>query len=219
LPGTGGNCTKSAVELTKYAESVGADGALIVTPYYNKTTQDGLFAHYKEIASKTNLPIILYNVPSRTGVNILPATCKKLAQIENIVAIKEASGDISQIAEIASACGDSLQIYSGNDDQIVPILALGGIGVISVISNIAPKFTHNMAKDFLDGSIETATNAQIKCIPLLKALFCEVNPIPVKAGLNMMGYDVGIPRLPLVEMTTAGKDRLHSELLAFNLIK
>lgn len=205
IAGTGGNCTKSVIEMTKYAESVGADAALIVTPYYNKTTQDGLVAHYKSIASQTSLPIILYSVPSRTGVNILPSTCKTLSEIENIVAIKEASGDISQIAEIASTCKDSLQIYSGNDDQITPILSLGGIGVISVLSNIAPNFTHNIVTDFLDGNIKSAIDAQIKCIPLVKSLFCEVNPIPIKAALNMLNYNVGTPRLPLIEMSSSRK--------------
>ena len=150
IVGTGSNNTAQAVEMTKFAESVGADGALVVTPYYNKTTQDGLLAHYKKIAENTNLPIILYSVPSRTGVNILPETCKRLSEIPNIVAIKEASGDISQIAEIAMLCGDNLNIYSGNDDQIVPILSLGGLGVISVLSNIMPEYTHNITEEFFN---------------------------------------------------------------------
>ena len=219
IAGTGGNCTANAIQMTKYAESVGADCALIVTPYYNKTTQDGLVAHYEAIAKETNLPIILYSVPSRTGVNILPATCKKLSKIPNIVAIKEASGDISQIAEIADLCGDELNIYSGNDDQIVPILSLGGLGVISVLSNVAPKFTHQMVQDFFDGNIEESKNKQLKSLKLTKALFSEVNPIPVKAALNMLGYDYGIPRLPLVEMTESKKEILKEELKNFGLIK
>lgn len=219
IAGTGGNCTANAIQMTKYAESVGADCALIVTPYYNKTTQDGLVAHYEAIAKETNLPIILYSVPSRTGVNILPATCKKLSKIPNIVAIKEASGDISQIAEIADLCGDELNIYSGNDDQIVPILSLGGLGVISVLSNVAPKFTHQMVQDFFDGNIEESKNKQLKSLKLTKALFSEVNPIPVKAALNMLGYDYGIPRLPLVEMTESKKEILKQELKNFGLIK
>lgn len=212
IAGTGGNCTKSTIEMTKFAESVGVDGVLIVTPYYNKTTQEGLIAHYKAIASQTNLPIILYSVPSRTGVNILPKTCQELAKIENVVAIKEASGNLSQVAEIVNLCGDELNIYSGNDDQILPVLSLGGIGVISVLSNIMPEFTHTMVKDFLEGNIEKAKNAQIKAIPLIKALFCEVNPIPVKAALNMVGYNAGIPRLPLVEMTKANQEILKNEI-------
>lgn len=212
IAGTGGNCTKSVVEMTMWAESIGVDGALIVTPYYNKTTQAGLVAHYKEIASKTNLPIILYSVPSRTGVNITPETCLELSKIPNIVAIKEASGNISQVAEIKHLCGDNLHIYSGNDDQILPILSLGGLGVISVLSNVYPKDTHNIVYDFLDGNIQKAIQGQLKAIPLIKALFCEVNPIPVKAALNMIGYNVGIPRLPLVEMSDKGKEKLQKAL-------
>ena len=219
IAGTGGNCTASVIEFTKWAESIGVDGALIVTPYYNKTTQDGLIAHYSAIASQTKLPIILYSVPSRTGVNILPQTCKKLSEIENIVAIKEASGNLSQIAEIAHLCKDNLNIYSGNDDQITPILSVGGIGVISVLSNIAPEYTHNIVENFENGNLKKSIESQIKAIPLVKALFCEVNPIPVKSALNMIGYNVGIPRLPLLEMSEAGKEKLKSELLTFGLIK
>lgn len=207
------------IEFTKWAESAGVDGALIVTPYYNKTTQDGLVAHYSAIAKETSLPIILYSVPSRTGVNITPATCKKLSEIENIVAIKEASGNLSQIAEIKNLCGENLNIYSGNDDQITPILACGGIGVISVLSNVAPEYTHNIVYNFLEGKIESAINSQIKAIPLIKALFSEVNPIPVKAALNMLGYNVGTPRLPLIEMSESGKDNLKRELITFGLLK
>lgn len=219
IAGTGGNCTSQVIEFTKWAESAGVDGALIVTPYYNKTTQDGLVAHYSAIAKETSLPIILYSVPSRTGVNITPATCKKLSEIENIVAIKEASGNLSQIAEIKNLCGENLNIYSGNDDQITPILACGGIGVISVLSNVAPEYTHNIVYNFLEGKIESAINSQIKAIPLIKALFSEVNPIPVKAALNMLGYNVGTPRLPLIEMSESGKDNLKRELITFGLLK
>ena len=219
IAGTGGNCTANVIEMTKFAEKAGADAALIVTPYYNKTTQDGLVAHYEAIAKETNLPIILYSVPSRTGVNILPETCKKLSKIPNIVAIKEASGNISQIAEIADLCGDDLNIYSGNDDQIVPILSLGGLGVISVLSNVAPKFTHEMVQDFLSGNVEESKNKQLKSLKLTKALFSEVNPIPVKAALNMLRFDYGIPRLPLVEMTENKKNVLREELKNFGLIK
>lgn len=212
IAGTGGNCTKSVIEMTKWAESIGVDGALIVTPYYNKTTQKGLIAHYTEIAKNTTLPIILYSVPSRTGVNITPETCLELSKIPNIVAIKEASGNISQVAEIKNLCKDELQIYSGNDDQILPILSLGGIGVISVLSNLFPKETHNIVFDFLDGNINKAIDGQIKAIPLIKALFSEVNPIPVKAGLNMVGYNVGIPRLPLIEISEKGKEKLQKAI-------
>ena len=219
IVGTGGNYTANVIEMTKYAESVGADAALIVTPYYNKTTQDGLIAHYSLIASNTNLPIILYSVPSRTGVNILPETCKKLSEIDNIVAIKEASGNISQIAEIASLCGENLHIYSGNDDQIVPIMSLGGLGVISVLSNVAPKYTHELTKKFLDGDIEESTKMQLGSLKLIKALFSEVNPIPVKAALNMMGYDYGEPRLPLIPMSENKKEILKVEMENFGLLK
>ena len=212
IAGTGGNCTKSVVEMTQFAESIGVDGALVVTPYYNKTTQAGLVEHYKVVAKATKLPIILYSVPGRTGVNITPETAKELSKIENIVAIKEASGNLSQIAEIRNLCGDALNIYSGNDDQITPILACGGIGVISVLSNIMPEYTHNIVEDFMKGNIEASVNAQIKAIPLVKALFCEVNPIPVKAGMNMIGWNVGVPRLPLIEMSDKGKERLEKEI-------
>lgn len=218
IAGTGGNCTKTVIEFTKWAESIGVDGALIVTPYYNKTTQEGLIAHYTAIAKETNLPIILYSVPGRTGVNISPVTCKKLSEIENIVAIKEASGNLSQIAEISNLCGDNLYIYSGNDDQITPILALGGIGVISVLSNLVPKYTHDMVYNFMNGNITDAITAQVNAVPLVNALFCEVNPIPVKAALNMLDYTAGIPRLPLIEMSAAGKDKLNKELKNFGLL-
>ena len=219
IAGTGANCTKSAIEMTKYAESVGADGALIVTPYYNKTTQAGLIEHYKKIASSTLLPIILYNVPGRTGVNILPETCKELSKVENIVAIKEASGNISQVAEIADLCGKDLAIYSGNDDQIVPILSLGGLGVISVLSNIVPKETHEIVYEFMNNNISKSLELQLKYLKLIKALFCEVNPIPVTAGLNMIGFNAGTPRLPLVEMSENGKNKLNTQLLNLGLIK
>lgn len=218
VAGTGSNSTLQAVEMTKYVESIGADGALVVTPYYNKTTQDGLAAHYKKIAESTNLPIVLYNVPSRTGVNILPETCKKLSEIENIVAIKEASGNISQIAEIAKLCGDNLNIYSGNDDQIVPILSLGGIGVISVLSNIMPEYTHKITEEFFNGNIKNACKMQLDVIDLIKALFSEVNPIPVKKALNLVGYNYGEPRLPLVPMSEAKAEKMKEEMKKFNLL-
>ena len=219
IAGTGSNNTKHAIELSKYAESIGADGVLLVTPYYNKTTQAGLIAHYTAIAKEIHIPIILYNVPSRTGVNILPATALELSKIENIVAIKEASGNISQVAEIAKLCGDNLSIYSGNDDQIIPILSLGGIGVISVLSNVAPKYTHDIVYNYLNGKTKLALDMQLDAIDLIHSLFCEVNPIPVKAALNMMGYHFGKPRLPLIEMSSANAEILKNNLEAFRKIE
>lgn len=213
IAGTGGNNTKQVIEYSKEVEKLGVDGLLIVTPYYNKCTQNGLIEHYKMIAKNITLPIILYSVPSRTGVNIEPKTCLALSKIENIVAIKEASGNLSQVAEIAHLCGDDLSIYSGNDDQVLPILSLGGIGVISVLSNVMPEYTHTMVQKFLDGYIDIATKMQLDAIPLIKALFSEVNPIPVKAGLNLLGYDYGIPRLPLTKMTEEKESILKNELI------
>ncbi len=219
IAGTGANCTATAIEMTKFAEEVGVDAVLVVTPYYNKTTQEGLVAHYEAIASETTLPIIVYSVPSRTGVNILPDTCKKLSKIPNIVAIKEASGNISQIAEIADLCGDDLYIYSGNDDQTIPILSLGGIGVISVLSNIVPEYTHNMVQNYFDGNIEKSREMQLKSLKLIKALFSEVNPIPVKEALNILGYNYGKPRLPLIPMTKSKKEILIEEMKNFGILK
>lgn len=213
IAGTGGNNTKQVIEYSKKIESLGVDGLLIVTPYYNKCTQSGLIEHYKEIAKNVSLPIILYNVPSRTGVNIQPKTCLELSKIENIVAIKEASGNLSQVAEIAHLCGDNLSIYSGNDDQVLPVLSLGGIGVISVLSNVMPEYTHNMVQNFLDGNVNTATQMQLNAIPLINALFSEVNPIPVKAALNILGYQFGTPRLPLTPMSEEKEKILKDELL------
>lgn len=212
IAGTGTNCTKTTIELSKQAENLGADALLIVTPYYNKTTQEGLIAHYTKIAEATTLPIILYNVPSRTGLNIEPETCLKLSKIKNIVAIKEASGNISQVAKIASLCKNDLHIYSGNDDQILPILSLGGLGVISVFSNIEPKLTHDMIYKYLNGDIETATYIQLKYLKLINTLFCEVNPIPIKYALNKRGFNVGVPRFPLVELTEKNKYILNALL-------
>ena len=216
--GTGSNRTKNAIELTKYAELIGADGALVVTPFYNKTTQDGLIKHYEAIASSTTLPIIVYSVPSRTGVNVTPNTCLELSKIPNIVGIKEASGNLSQVAEIAALCGDNLHIYSGNDDQVLPTLSLGGKGVISVISNIAPKKFTTMVHDFFNGDIEKATKVQLESIELINALFIEVNPIPVKSALNMIGYNFGIPRLPLVELSNKNKLILENALKNYGLL-
>lgn len=206
--GTGCNNTKKAIEMSKFAEEVGADALLVVTPYYNKATQAGLVAHYKAIAESVNIPIIMYSVPSRTGVNILPETCLELSKIDNIVAIKEASGNISQVAKIASLCGDNLDIYSGNDDQIVPILSLGGKGVISVLSNIMPKYTHDMVYEYLNGNLKEATKMQLEVIELIDMLFCEVNPIPVKYALNVMGYNFGVPRLPLTELSKTNQEKM-----------
>ena len=216
--GTGSNRTKNAIELTKYAELIGADGALVVTPFYNKTTQDGLIKHYEAIASSTTLPIIVYSVPSRTGVNVTPNTCLELSKIPNIVGIKEASGNLSQVAEIAALCGDNLHIYSGNDDQVLPTLSLGGKGVISVISNIAPKKFTTMVHDFFNGDIEKATKVQLESIELINALFIEVNPIPVKSALNMIGYNFGIPRLPLVELSNKNELILENALKNYGLL-
>ena len=208
IAGTGSNNTQSVIDMNKKVEEIGVNGVLIVTPYYNKTTQQGLIMHYSKIANNTELPIILYNVPSRTGVNIKPETALELSKIENIVAIKEASGDLSQIAQLANLCREDLNIYSGNDDQIIPILSLGGIGVISVLSNIKPKYTHEMCYNYFNGEIKKASQMQIDAIPLINALFSEVNPIPVKEALNILGYNFGEPRLPLIRMSKEKREIL-----------
>ena len=201
IAGTGGNCTEQVIAFSKKAEVVGADGLLVVTPYYNKATQNGLYEHYKAIASAVEIPIILYNVPSRTGVNILPDTAARLGrEVENIVALKEASGNISQIAEVIQKAEGALEIYSGNDDQIVPILALGGIGVISVLANVVPKETHDIVQLYMDGHVKRAAQLQLKYMDLIHALFCEVNPIPVKKALELMGFQTKYLRMPLTEM-------------------
>lgn len=200
VAGAGSNDTAYAVELSKEAKRLGVDGLLHVTPYYNKTSQRGLIAHFTAVADATDLPVILYSVPSRTGVNILPETCRTLADHPNIAAIKEASGNISQIAKIRALCGDDLQVYSGNDDQIVPVLSLGGIGVISVLSDIMPKQTHEICARFFAGDAAGAAELQLRLLPLINALFMDVNPIPVKAALQLMGWDVGECRMPLVSM-------------------
>ena len=218
IAGTGSNCTQTAIELSKQAEEDGADALLLVTPYYNKATQNGLIAHYKAIAESVSLPIILYNVPSRTGCNILPETAAYLGKnVKNIVAIKEASGNISQVAKLKALAGDSLDIYSGNDDQVIPLLSLGGIGVISVLSNVAPKFTHDMVMKYLEGDHETALNMQLEALPLIDALFCEVNPIPVKAAMNLMGKEVGPLRAPLTVMEEAHQQRLAQAMKDFGI--
>ena len=218
IAGTGSNDTKYAIWLSRQAEADGADALLLVTPYYNKTSQAGLLAHYTAIADAVHIPCILYNVPSRTGCNLTPATLAELAKHPNINAVKEASGSISHVAEIAAACGDSLNIYSGNDDQIVPLLALGGKGVISVVSNVKPELVHNCCKAFFDGDTAKARELQLEMLPLADALFCEVNPIPVKYAMNVLGWEAGECRLPLVEPSEAHKEQIEKALRAEGLI-
>ncbi len=218
IAGTGSNDTQYAIELTKFACEAGADAMLLVTPYYNKATQKGMIASFTAIADASTKPCILYNVPSRTGCNLLPTSVKELAKHPNITGIKEASGNISQIAELAALCGDEIDIYSGNDDQIVPILALGGKGVISVLSNIMPKATSDMCKLFFDGKIEESRKLQLELLPLVNALFCEVNPIPAKAAVAAMGFCENYVRLPLTVMEKANEEKLLSLMRAQNLI-
>ena len=219
IAGAGSNHTSYAVWMSKEAKRVGADALLHVTPYYNKTSQTGLIRHFNAVADATDLPIILYNVPSRTGVNITPATYRELAKHPNIVAAKEASGNISQIAQIAQACGDELDLYSGNDDQIVPLLSLGAKGVISVLSNIMPRETHDICRLFFKGKIAESRALQLKLLPLINALFSDVNPIPVKEAMNMMGWECGECRLPLVSMQPQAKEHLHVLMQEQGLIK
>lgn len=218
IAGTGSNDTEYAVQLSQYAEKVGADGLLIVTPYYNKATQKGLIEHYTYIADRVNIPIILYNVPSRTGVNIAPETYLALSKHKNIVAAKEASGDLSTLLKTRALCGDNLAIYSGNDDQIVPILSLGGAGVISVLSNVMPKETSDICKLYFEGKVKESAELQIKLCDLINALFVEVNPIPVKTALRFMGYNVGALRMPLSEMTEGNLETLKKALKNHGLI-
>lgn len=218
IVGTGSNNTEAAIAASKEAEALGADGLLVVTPYYNKCTQAGLVKHYTKIANSTNLPIIVYSVKSRTGVNIEPKTAYELSKVSNIVAIKEASGDLSQIAKIKALCGDNLDIYSGNDDQVAAIYAVGGIGVISVLSNVLPKETSTMCKLFSEDNFKEGSKMQLKYIELISSLFCEVNPIPVKYALSQIGYNVGTPRLPLTEITEEGKEKVNRALKNLNLI-
>ena len=215
IAGVGSNDTAHCVELCKYAQSAGADALLVVTPYYNKTSQHGLVAHYQYIASRVNIPIILYNVPSRTGLNITPQTLIELAKIENIVAIKEASGNIAQVAQMAHLCGDAIDIYSGNDDMIVPVLSLGGKGVISVVANIAPKQTHALCQAYLDGNTKEALRLQLEMMELIGALFTEVNPVPVKTAMNLLGMNVGQLRMPLYPMLDKNLQTLKTALLNY----
>lgn len=218
IAGTGSNCTETAIYLSKEAEQYGADGLLLVTPYYNKATQKGLIAHYTAVANAVKLPIILYNVASRTGCNITPETAAYLAEhVENIVGIKEASGNISQVAQIAALTKGKMDIYSGNDDQIVPILSLGGKGVISVLSNVAPNYTHEIVAKFMEGEVKESCEMQLAALPLVHALFSEVNPIPVKAAMNLMGKEVGPLRMPLTEMEEEHKEALKKAMTDFGL--
>ena len=219
IAGTGSNDTKYAIWLSKQAEADGADALLLVTPYYNKTSQAGLLAHYTAIADAVHIPCILYNVPSRTGCNLTPATLAELAKHPNINAVKEASGNISHVAEIAAACGDSLNIYSGNDDQIVPLLALGGKGVISVLSNVAPQYTHDICAKWFVGETAESLSMQLKAVPLIKALFADVNPIPVKWAMNRLGWNAGGCRLPLVAPSAAVQAQLETAMQEFGLLK
>ena len=218
IAGTGSNDTKYAIELSQAAGEMGADGLLLVTPYYNKTSQRGLVAHFGMIAESVKTPMILYSVQSRTGVNIAPETAFELSKYDNIVAIKEASGNISQVAKIRALCGDNLDVYSGNDDQIVPLLSLGGKGVISVLSNVAPEVAHNICQFYFDGKVEESMKLQLEYLDLCNDLFIDVNPIPVKEALNMMGMNAGPCRMPLYEMTDAAKDKLAATLARHGLL-
>lgn len=218
IAGTGSNDTRHSIELSKHAEAVGCDGVLCVTPYYNKTTQKGLIAHYTAIADSINIPIIIYNVPARTGINTNADTLKALSGHKNIAGVKEASGNISQVVEIGMFCDENFCMYSGNDDQVVPLLSVGGIGVISVVANVAPKVMHDMVDSFLNGDIKTAMKLQLGIKNLNDALFCEVNPIPVKTAMNLMGMNVGKLRLPLVDMAENNLNRLKNELINSGLL-
>lgn len=218
IAGTGTNNTKASIEMSQWAESAGVDGLLVITPYYNKTSTNGLFAHFKAINNAVKTPIILYNVPSRTNMNITPSMLVKLSSLDNIVAIKEASGNFSQIAEMAALCGDKIDIYSGNDDQIVPLLSLGGSGVISVLANVLPKETHDMCELFFNGKVNEAKDLQLKFLDLVNTLFIETNPIPVKTAMNSMGFNCGELRLPLFEMEDDNLKKLINVLNKHNLI-
>ncbi len=220
IAGTGSNCTDTAIQLSKEAERDGADALLLVSPYYNKATQNGLIAHYTKIARSVSLPVILYNVPSRTGCNILPETVVTLVKdVENIVGVKEATGNISQVVKLMSlAAGTDLELYSGNDDQVVPLMALGGCGVISVLSNVAPRQTHDMVAAYLDGDVKKSCKLQLEAIELIEALFCEVNPIPVKTAMNLMGKEVGPLRMPLSPMAEANVQRLTKAMKDYGIL-
>ena len=219
IAGAGSNETSYAIKLAKFAESVGVNALLLVTPYYNKCTQNGLVAHYTKIADSVNVPVIVYNVPSRTGVNIKPKTYAKLAEHPRIVATKEANGDLTSVLRTRKLCGDKLAIYSGNDDQIIPILSLGGSGVISVLSNVAPRQTHMICQNYFDGKVDEASRLQVDFCDLIDALFCEVNPIPVKAAMKLLGWNVGQVRMPLSEIEPAHLEQLKTALKAHGLLK
>lgn len=219
IAGTGSNDTAFAIEISKEAEEACADALLLVTPYYNKTSQAGLIAHYTAIANAVTLPCIIYNVPSRTGVNLQPATLAELAKLPNVNAVKEASGNISQVADVAALCGEELNIYSGNDDQIVPILSLGGKGVISVLSNVAPQQAHDICAAWFSGDTAKSLELQLKALPLCHALFTDVNPIPVKWAMNRLGWNAGPLRLPLVEPSAAVQQSLENEMKAYGVLK
>ena len=216
MMGAGSNDTRHAIKLSQYCESIGAGSILTVTPYYNKTTQEGLYQHFKAIAESIDIPVVLYNVPSRTNLNINPATLKRLSEINNIVAVKECN--LMQVAETAWLCGDELIQYSGEDGNVLPLLALGGKGVISVAANIIPADMHKLVKSFMDGDLETSRRMQIRLEPLVKALFCETNPIPVKAAMNLMGMDVGGCRMPLVDISQQGMEILKKAMKEYGLI-
>ena len=219
VAGTGSNCTETAIYLSTEAEKYGVDGLLLVSPYYNKATQKGLYAHYKAVADSVKIPCILYNVPSRTGCNILPETVVALCNdVENIVGVKEASGNLSQVARLMHLANGKVDLYSGNDDQIVPIMSLGGIGVISVLSNIAPKETHDICAKYLAGDVTGSMKEQLRAIPVCDALFCEVNPIPVKKGLNLMGKEAGPLRMPLTEMEDANAAKLEKAMKEYGIL-
>ncbi len=219
IAGTGSNCTETAVYLSVEAEKFGVDGVLLVSPYYNKATQNGLYKHFKTIADAIKIPVILYNVPGRTGCNILPETVVRLCRdVENIVGVKEASGNISQIAHLAAIGGDAVDIYSGNDDQIVPVLSLGGVGVISVLSNVAPRQTHEICQKYFDGDVVASRKLQLEALPLCNALFSEVNPIPVKKALNLMGLEAGSLRMPLTDMEEANAAKLEKVMREYGIL-
>jgi 4-hydroxy-tetrahydrodipicolinate synthase len=218
IAGSGSNDTAYAIQMSKHAEDVGADGLLVITPYYNKPTQKGLIANFTAIADAVSTPIVMYNVPGRTGCNLLPATVAELAKHKNIRGVKEASGNIAQVAEIARLMPEDFFLYSGNDDMVVPLLSLGGLGVISVVANIAPKDTHDMVQNYLDGKIHDACALQLKMKPLIDALFCETNPIPVKTAMNLIGKAVGNLRLPLVDMTDDHLALLKQRMQEYGLI-
>ncbi len=218
IAGTGTNNTAASISMSKWAESIGVDGLLIITPYYNKTTQKGLVEHFKAISDEVNTPIIVYNVPGRTGMNISPKTLLEISKLKNIAAIKEASGNISQVAQYKALCGDNIDIYSGNDDQIIPIMSLGGIGVISVLANIIPEDVHRMCMLYLEGKTEEALKIQLNSLALTNALFIETNPIPVKTAMNLMNLNVGNLRLPLCSMEDNNLEVLKREMKNYGLL-